>query len=953
MESIAGRRLALGILLVTLGAIFSPLYAQSENVTLLSQHRVPGANDVWGYSAPDGTELAIVGTTSGTVFVDVTDPDDPAEVAFIPGDVSGWRDMKTYDHYAYSVNESAGGIQVFDLVDPQSPVLVGHVEAFTSSHNVFIDVEAGVLYVVGTSAGTILFDVATDPAQPRRITAWNDRYVHDIFARDGLAFAACIRAQTLVVLDVSDLPSITMLSETGYNGAFTHNTWLTDDGKYCVTTDELSAGHLHVFNVEDPTAPFEVSQWSNPDEPSSIVHNATIRDSFAFVSWYTAGLQIIDLSNPLAPVRAGYYDTFPGTGGFDGAWGVYPYARSGNIYVSDRNRGLFVFQFDGERGTVSGTVLDQNSRRPLPNVTVSFPDDHAEVRTAADGTYSIRLAEGSHRLEVDLFGYEAYEWDFEVQAREELDIGVELVKKPVGDITGTLTDIDGAPGVNVFVELAGSPLRTLSDDQGRFGFAAVPVGTYQIKTARFGYSAAPKNISVAPDETITSNVLLFTARVAENFETESGWTVGSPDDTATGGIWERGNPNGTWLVINDDDSRSGPVQPEDDHSEDGDKAFVTGNGESGTEIGLDDVDGGRTSLISPRYDLSEMSRPLLAYHRWFRNDAGANADQDPFLVDVSSDDGRTWINVETHLTPSEEWARQEVDLSSFFTPTAEVRLRFVAADEAGPSVVEAAVDDVEIFDQLSRIRGTVRSEDGPIAGVLVETGIPASVVETGADGQFEFIIPSGSYTVAARSFGFVEESVVIDVFGREDIAIDMELEKAPVGAIEGHVATPSGRSSVSGALVEFVGTPLQSWTDENGDFSLHAVPVGEYDIRISREGFESIESRAEITAKQMTRLEFQLVSLFATGLSSTSPNPFRDEIRFAFTLAEDATVELRIYDIQGREVQRLADETYSVGDHEIAWDGRDESGAFLPQGVYFQRFRVADVEARSRILILR
>jgi hypothetical protein len=39
-------------------------------------------SDIWGYTSPDGIELAIVGTFNGTTFVDVTDPRNPVEVAF-------------------------------------------------------------------------------------------------------------------------------------------------------------------------------------------------------------------------------------------------------------------------------------------------------------------------------------------------------------------------------------------------------------------------------------------------------------------------------------------------------------------------------------------------------------------------------------------------------------------------------------------------------------------------------------------------------------------------------------------------------------------------------------------------------------------------------------------------------------------------------------------------------
>ena len=65
-----------------------------------------GGSDVWGWSAPDGSEYAIVGTHLGLAFVNVTTLE---LVQTISGPRNGctkyWRDMKTYQHYLYCVSE--------------------------------------------------------------------------------------------------------------------------------------------------------------------------------------------------------------------------------------------------------------------------------------------------------------------------------------------------------------------------------------------------------------------------------------------------------------------------------------------------------------------------------------------------------------------------------------------------------------------------------------------------------------------------------------------------------------------------------------------------------------------------------------------------------------------------------------------------------------------------------
>lgn len=134
-----------------LAALLLPILisAQSWNCELIGQLDYSQlANDIWGYVASDGTEYALVGTSTGTSIVDVsTDEANPTEVAFIPGQSSTWRDVKTYGHYMYVGTEASQGIQVVDIVDPENAELVYTWTGVTNSHNIFQ--ADGYLYVWG------------------------------------------------------------------------------------------------------------------------------------------------------------------------------------------------------------------------------------------------------------------------------------------------------------------------------------------------------------------------------------------------------------------------------------------------------------------------------------------------------------------------------------------------------------------------------------------------------------------------------------------------------------------------------------------------------------------------------------------------------------------------------------------------------------------------------------
>ena len=300
-------------------------------------------SDIWGYSAPDGTELAIVGTLTGVSFVDVsTDPTNPTEVGFVNGPTSQWRDMKTWSHYAYLVTEGGGGLQIVDLGDPMNPQLVSTHTSFGNAHDIYID-EFGFAYVVGSSqagGGLHILDLNDDPENPVVVGSWSNHYIHDVFVRDNVAWCACIYDGKVHVVDVSDKSNTVTLSSFSTTGNFTHNVWLTEDSQYALTTDEIVGGAVGIYDVSDLNNVNLV--YTHVTNPSHIPHNVFVKGNYAYISAYADGMVMLDITDPTNPSVAYQYDTYPGGGGFVGAWGVYPYSEKGYIYISDIGNGLFV-----------------------------------------------------------------------------------------------------------------------------------------------------------------------------------------------------------------------------------------------------------------------------------------------------------------------------------------------------------------------------------------------------------------------------------------------------------------------------------------------------------------------------------------------------------------------------------------------------------------------------------
>ncbi len=64
--------------------------------------------------------------------------------------------------------------------------------------------------------------------------------------------------------------------------------------------------------------------------------------------------------------------------------------------------------------------------------------------------------------------------------------------------------------------------------------------------------------------------------------------------------------------------------------------------------------------------------------------------------------------------------------------------------------------------------------------------------------------------------------------------------------------------------------------------------------------------------------------------------------RIHFGLAKDDRVQIKVYDVAGREIRQLADRAFKAGEHDIVWDGTDNAGRPVARGVYFSRLRYRD-----------
>jgi hypothetical protein len=263
---------------------------------------------------------------------------------------------------------------------------------------------------------------------------------------------------------------------------------------------------------------------------------------------------------------------------------------------------------------------------------------------------------------------------------------------------------------------------------------ALPCGTL----ATYYYSAQSDDGATWTDPPGGSSVLYSsvaamteTLVLSTDLETNPGWSVGAPGDSATTGVWTRVDPLGT------------TAQPEDDHTLDpGDTCYVTGQGTPGGSLGENDVDSGNTTLITSSFDLSD-GDATCSYWRWFSNSTGASPGEDVLTVSISNNNAAGWTTVEVVGPTGAEvvggWFQHSFLVSDFVTPTGSMQLRFVTGDLINGSIVEAAIDDLEVVRyDCSAVCQTDMGFGGPgasqlsVCGQTLDSGNSATLTLTQA-----------------------------------------------------------------------------------------------------------------------------------------------------------------------------------------------------------------------------
>ena len=160
------------------------------------------------------------------------------------------------------------------------------------------------------------------------------------------------------------------------------------------------------------------------------------------------------------------------------------------------------------------------------------------------------------------------------------------------------------------------------------------------------------------------------------------------------------------------------------------------------------------------------------------------------------------------------------------------------------------------------------------------------------------------------------------------------------------VFDPLTSIAVTQGVVAANGSKAYSHTDTT------AVPGTSYEYRLQSVGPDGVP----LTAPSLTtRLVYDPGASYAPAatLYPNVPNPFAEDTRIRFDLVESARVTLTIYNLLGRKVTTLVDESLGPGRYVRIWNGKDGAGRPVPSGVYFCRLTAGGYDKVGKMLRLR
>jgi len=363
------------------------------------------------------------------------------------------------------------GIHAVDVSDLANPVLLSTTNTDGHSDGLALDLEMNLLFNADRESSLDIYDISSPAAPTLIFTHYNNGPCRDVFAEDGFLYVVWDHAG-LQVWNYSGDPSLPALVAARDLPDLSYDIYVMHGLAYVAGW----YSGVRIIDVIDPDLPV-LSTINVPGNVRGIRPHPS-GTALTFVS-ETAGLFVYDVTDPSAPFEVGYHDT-PGSAKDMTAGWDYAYITDLQYF---RIYSLGDTVDDPPEDRVEGTVSDFVQDIPIEGARVYF----SEVETFTDvfGYYSILgVVPGDwYWAEVSKPGYITNMFNNLI-----VTPGVSVHDFPLFPITveGFVTDaVTNEPLEGAFVSIGG--YSDLTDANGAYEIFAIPVGTYSASVSLDGY----------------------------------------------------------------------------------------------------------------------------------------------------------------------------------------------------------------------------------------------------------------------------------------------------------------------------------------------------------------------------------------------------------------------------------------------------------------------------------
>lgn len=387
--------------------------------------------------------IAVQGSFScrGAFIYDITNPDAPVLASYYnPTPSQQFLEAIVVGNRGYFGSGNGGGVHIVDLTNPYSPQLLGIVNStngngFNSVHEIVVWNNILIENFNGTSNKILKFINVSNPANPvfiRDLNPTETNWVHAVHVRGNRMFTSGWgNSSTRGRTEIYDISNITTQAPTllGFiedptsitAGNNMHSSWSSEDGNYLYSCRETSNGNgdVRVYNITNPAQPLIVYRIGMNDLGINAVtpHNPVVMGNKLYVSWYQAGVQVFDLTNPAEPKRIGQYDTFlpqfnreensndltdeswdlicGGDGlqnslptNYAGNWAVFPFLGEDKILAGDMSNGLFILDVTNATAPLKNKVSDFDGDGKTDLSVFSPASGLWQVENSSNNSYS-------------------------------------------------------------------------------------------------------------------------------------------------------------------------------------------------------------------------------------------------------------------------------------------------------------------------------------------------------------------------------------------------------------------------------------------------------------------------------------------------------------------------------------------------------------------------------------